>query len=467
MRWLWLILGFTAATGEEVWQPDGSTRLHTAAYEDDVGLAAELLKGGLRADAANRYGITPLLLACENGSVEMVEMLLKAGADPRSERAGGETALMVASRTGKVGAVRALLAAGADVNHRTSGKQTALMWASAEGHADVIRELVEHGAQVSDRLGSGFTAILFAAREGQIEAVKRLIELGADAGDAIDAQEKVSGRDAPQGTSAMHLAVENGHFELALELVRRGADPNDQRNGFTVLHTLTWVRKPPHGDDEAGQPPPDTHGRVDSLEFVRRLVRAGARVNVELGRDAKSGAATSLSFHGATPFLLACRNADLSLMKCLVEMGADAHKTNARGSTPLMAAAGLRCHAPGEEAGSEDECLAACQYLLSLGADVNAVDKDGQTAMHGAAYKSLPKVAEWLAANGAKIEVWNQKNSNGWTPLLIAQGFRMGNFKPSVPTIEAIEKIMLVKGVKPPPAPDRDAIPKKKGYLPK
>ena len=132
-----------------------------------------------------------------------------------------------------------------------------------------------------------------------------------------------------------------------------------------------------------------------------------------------------------------------------------------------MAAAGLGCYAPDEEAGTEEECVAACDYLLSLGADINAVDKKHQTAMHGAAYKSLPKVAKLLASKGAKIDVWNQKNDKGWTPLLIAQGFRPGNFKPSVPTIEAISQIMLAAAVTPPPAPDREALPKKKGYDPK
>ena len=101
---------------------------------------------------------------------------------------------------------------------------------------------------------------------------------------------------------------------------------------------------------------------------------------------------------------------------------------------------------------------------MSLGADINAVDKKNQTAMHGAAYKSLPKVARLLASKGAKIEVWNQKNDRGWTPLLIAQGFRPGNFKPSVPTIESIGQIMLAAGVTPPPAPDRESLSKKKGY---
>ena len=56
------------------------------------------------------------------------------------------------------------------------------------------------------------------------------------------------------------------------------------------------------------------------------------------------------------------------------------------------------------------------------GNDVNAVDDRGETAMHGAAYKQFPAVAQFLADQGAKIEIWNRKNSNGWTPLRITEG---------------------------------------------
>jgi hypothetical protein len=56
------------------------------------------------------------------------------------------------------------------------------------------------------------------------------------------------------------------------------------------------------------------------------------------------------------------------------------------------------------------------------------------------------------------------KADRGWTPLLIAQGLRNGNFKPRVPTIVALSEIMLAQGVTPPPAPDRDSLPRKKGY---
>jgi len=441
-------------------QADGTTPLHWAAYHDRADVVARLLAVDAKADPANRYGITPLLLACQNGNEVIVRALLDAGADANAKQRGGETALMMASRTGRPGAVKALLESGAKVAAADHTGQTALMWAAAEGHAEVLTLLIAHGADVKHRLKSGFTALLFAAREGKTAAVSALLAAGADTKDAISTKNNIGGRDAPNGTSAMLFAVENGHFELAMDLIKAGADPNDMRSGFTALHTLTWVRKPQRGDDDAGQPPPDTHGRLSSIDFTRALVAAGADVNAPLGAKARARGVGSIGFGNATPFFLACKTADLPMMKMLVELGADPHHKNADGSTPLMAAAGLGCYAPDEEAGTEDECVAACEYLIALGADVNAVDSKGQTAMHGAAYKSLPKVAKLLAARGAKIEVWNRKNDNGWMPLLIAQGFRPGNFKPDVATIDAISAIMLASGVKPPPPPERDTLPK-------
>ena len=96
--------------------------------------------------------------------------------------------------------------------------------------------------------------------------------------------------------------------------------------------------------------------------------------------------------------------------------------------------------------------LEAAQLLLKLGADVNAVDATGETAMHGAAYKNLPGAVLFLAAKGAKIEVWNQKNKQGWTPLTIAEGYRFGNYKPSPVTVEALRQVMSAAGVAPPEA---------------
>ena len=153
--------------------------------------------------------------------------------------------------------------------------------------------------------------------------------------------------------------------------------------------------------------------------------------------------------------MLAADTADTAFMKLLRELGADPTITNEDGCTPIMAAAGLGTRSAEEEAGTEDEAIEALEYLLGLGADINAVSRDGDTAMHGAAFANFPKVVKFLDARGAKIEVWNQPSKRGWIPLRIAEGHRFGNFKPSFETIAAIKEVMLAHGatVPPPMAP--------------
>jgi ankyrin repeat protein len=70
--------------------------------------------------------------------------------------------------------------------------------------------------------------------------------------------------------------------------------------------------------------------------------------------------------------------------------------------------------------------------------------------MHAAAYKNLPQVVKFLAAKGARIDVWNREDKFGWTPLAIAVGYRFGNFKPSAVTEAAIREVMIAAGVTPP-----------------
>ncbi len=420
-------------------QPDGMTALHWAAVRDDVETARLLIKARADVRAANRHGVTPLSMACMNGDAEMVELLLGAGADPSATLRGGETALMTAARTGKVRVVKALIARGADVNAKERRGQTALMWGSAEGHVEVVQTLLEAGADFRTPLASGFTPLAFAVREGRTDVVRVLLQAGADVNEAMRPK-RTGGRGPARGTAPLILAVENGHFELAVVLLEAHADPNDQRSGFTALHTLTWVRKPNRGDDESGAPPPIGSGNLTSLPFVEKLVEHGANVNARLERG-QSGQGI-LSRVGATPFLLASMTADVPLMRTLLKLGADPKIPNATHSTPLMAAAGLGCLAPTEEAGTEDEAIEAVKLAIELGNDVNAVDDNGETAMHGAAYKNFPRVVTLLAEKGARIEVWNRKDKFGWTPLSIAEGHRPGNFKPSPETIAALRRVL-------------------------
>ena len=422
-------------------QVDGMTALHWATYHSDLATAQRLVAAHADVNAANRYGVKPLSLACTTGSTELVALLLQAGADPNTELPGGETALMTAARTGPVGPVRALLARKAKVNAKERHGQTALLWAAAEGHAAVVLLLIQAGADFRTPLPSGFTPLFFAVREGRRDVVQVLLKAGADVNEAMQPQ-RTGGKNPRKGTSPLLLAVENAHFALAVDLLKAGADPNDQRSGYSALHALSWVRKPNTGDGPDGDPPPLGSGTMSSLSFVRELIARGADVNARLKRgDSGPG---KLSELGATAFLFAAHTADVALMRLLVELGADPKIPNADNCPPLLAAAGIGTIAPGEEAGTEEEIVEALAYLLKLGADINAVDKNGETAMHGAAYKNAPKVVAFLASRGADSKIWNRANKVGWTPLQIAEGHRVGNFKPAPETLAELKRVLEV-----------------------
>ena len=230
--------------------------------------------------------------------------------------------------------------------------------------------------------------MLFAVREGRAEVVRILLKAGASPDEAL-----VTRRGGK--TPALVLAATNAHFELAAMLLDAGADPNGGGDGWTALHVISNVRRPGAGSND---PAPPGSGHVSSLDLVRKLVAKGANVNMQTTRSRNIGL-TSLNTKGATPFLLAARTGDAELMRLLAQFGADPRIPTAENTTPLMVAAGVGTRSPGEDAGTETEALEAVKVAFELGGDVNAVDNNGETAMHGAAYKWFPSVVTFLAAS--------------------------------------------------------------------
>jgi ankyrin repeat protein len=419
--------------------PDGATALHWAAYWDDVDTAKLLLQAGAVVDVRNQYGVTPLSLACTNGSAAMNDLLLNAKADPNLTLPEGETPLMTAARTGKPEAVKLLISHGVDVNAKeaTHG-QTALMWAAAEGNLAVVEMLIKSGADVHATSKGGFTPMMFAVREGKASTVQAFLKAGV----SVDETLKPPARQA--GITAMGLAVANAHFELASILLDAGANPNAARQGWTALHTITWIRQPGYASND---PAPIGSGNMSSIEMIKKLVSRGADLNARMTNRTNVGL-SSLNNVGATPFLLAARTGDAEMMRLLAKLGADPLLPNADNTTPLMVAAGVGTRSPGEDAGTDAEVLEAVKVAIELGNDVNAVDKNGETAMHGAAYKQVPAAAQYLLDHGAKVEVFNKKNSHGWTPLRIADGVHRGmNLRASPETAVVLRKAMAAAGV--------------------
>jgi ankyrin repeat protein/mono/diheme cytochrome c family protein len=390
-------------------QSNGLTPLHAAVQRNDLAAVRALLKSGADVKAATRYGVTPLYLAAVNGSVAVVEALLAAGADANAALPDGETVLMTAARTGDAATVKALLARGADLTAVEKLKgQDALMWAAAENNAAVVGLLVESGADLKRRSkGGAFTPFMFAVRAGHLETVRTFLDLGADVNEQM-----------PDGTAALVLAVINAHYELASVLLERGANPNADAQGWTALHQIAWSRRHNAGFNLPG---PVATGSLDSLELAQRLVAKGADVNARQKKEPRDGNRNMLNRIGSTPFLLAAKAADVPYMRVLLALKADASIPTTNGTTALMAAAGVGIWAPGENPGTHEEALGAVKLAFeSGGGDVNAIDKDGETALHGAVYRGGNVLAmQFLIDKGSALDVVNKK---GWTPLVAADG---------------------------------------------
>ena len=388
---------------------DGTTALHWAIHHADAELAKALLDAGAKVDARNRYGVPPLTLAAENGDADLVLLLLEHGADANTASPEGETALMTAARTGDTATLDALLEGGARVDDREGWKgQTALMWAAHENNAAAVGTLLAASAERDARSTAGdFSALLFAVRAGSLEAARTLLQAGADPNEAL-----------LDGTSALVLAATNAHYDVAGLLLEHGAEPNAAAQGWTALHQIAWSRRWNMGFNLPG---PAQTGELDGLELARRLVANGANVDARQTKEPADGNRNKLDRLGATPFVLAAKSCDLPLMHALLELGADASLTTNAGTTALMAAAGVGIWAPGENPGTHDECLGAMEVALEAGGGaVDAIDKNGETALHGAIYRGGNIAAiQFLADRGADLDVVNAK---GWAPITVADG---------------------------------------------
>ncbi|HEY2382854.1 MAG TPA: ankyrin repeat domain-containing protein [Terriglobia bacterium] len=452
-------------------QADGMTALHWAVRSDDADLAQLLIRSGAKADTVTRYGVTPLYLACVNGNAAMIDILLRAGADANSANPGGETALMTASRTGKADAVKLLLDRGADINARESVRgQTALMWAVLENHPDVVKLLLDHAADINAQstvvipdgttgtpqatsadIGAhgpgiyrsravpspsgGMTALLFAARDGNLEMARILVDAKADLE-----------KPAANGTHPLVAAITNNHIELALFLLDKGADPNAADNFYkrTPLFAAVEMRNP----DFTRDTPPPLPDKRDPMDLIKALLAKNAapnaRVNTTPFRGFYQVSANWANFDGQTAFIRAALNGDVTLMRLLLQHGADPNMATNDGSTALMAAAGINWVVAQTYSRPDGEYLEAAKLCLEKGADVNAVNSQGFTAMHGATNRGFDAMVKLLAEHGSKLDV---KDKQGRTPMTFAEGVFLAVQPPvrKPSTIALLQELMGAK----------------------
>jgi len=457
-------------------QVDGTTALHWAVRLNDLDTADVLIRAGAKVNATNRDGATPLQLAALNGSAAMIEKLVKAGADPNAPlSSSGDTALMLAARTGTTDAIKVLLETGGNVNAKESwGGTTPLMSAVAERHPAAVKMLIERGADVSARSnfvaaanGRGFegrtpsapkndqaveefasgwlTPLMFAAREGDLESARLLVGAGADV-NAV----------AADGKDALGLAIFNGNYDVASFLIDSKSNVNKaDTQGFTPLF---WAVDRRNMETAPNFPWMVT---ADPLPLIRKMLDAGANPNALVNNTPRARMrAGSPRIVFATALMRAAFSGDLELVKLLLAKGADPTIRSKDYETMLEAAAGLAFIQGYSKGKSPSERLEVVKLFVSLGADVNAADNYGITALMAAANMGDVAIIQYLVDQGADLGAYDlgKKNDGAFgasvEPLMpIDYAIGVGTFVPNNAVIihddavVVMQKLMKDRGI--------------------
>lgn len=431
----------------------GITPLHMASQGGHAQVVAALMAAGADSSTVTSTGATAVMLAARAGNTDTVTRLVETGADLNlREKAFGQTALMIAAGLDRADVVRLLLARGADWKAASSIADLKALTAPAEeggprgaAPANAAVPGVTRPYRYNELIGKqgGLTALHFAARQGSAAAARALVEGGADVN-------LVSPGDR---ATPLLVALINGHFDLAAMLLEKGANPNlVSEAGVSPLYATLNVQWAPI----AAYPQPRSHLQQTRtyLDMVQLLLDRGAdpnaRVRHKVWYSGYNFDQSGVDEAGATAFWRAAYAADVVALKLLVSHGADpsiptmklfsrrgpedpvagADKSGrpvlpvgGPGATPLHAAAG-----PGYAMGfagnshhvAPSGMLPAVKYLVEeLGANVNAVDHDGNTAVHHAASRGDNAMIEFLVSKGADVKTINR---SGQTTIDVANG---------------------------------------------
>jgi len=165
----------------------GSTALYLAAEGSHIAIAQRLIERGADVKLSGRSGITPIAAAAYAGNEIIFDALLARGADERAPDDTGKPPIVYAAAGARFSIVKRLLARNTDVNARYRNDLTLLMWASGPDELvpepqalEVVAYLLDAGAHVDDRDDRGRTALMIAAEGGHAEIANLLLARGAD-----------------------------------------------------------------------------------------------------------------------------------------------------------------------------------------------------------------------------------------------------------------------------------------------
>ena len=399
----------------------GVNAMLLAAESSNTALIELLLNAGAKATAANPDGETALHLVARTGNVQAAKLLLAHGAkvDAR-ENFGGQTPLMWAAARRHPPMVELLASKGADVNARSAVRDYQRV-ATAESRAKFL-----------DR--GGFTPLLYAVRENCKDCVEVLLKHKVD----INLPD-------PADVPPLSIAMMNGNWDVAKRLIEAGADVNAwDIFGQSPLHVAIAYMNT-RGDNNPLDS--DAQNKANGRDLVKLLVERGANPNQALffkapGRDSGVG-------RGLTPFLAACASGDIEIVKLLLAHGANPKLATADGQGPIILAVGSRTGGtanPGAASASgvafengqgitttraggaapEDRTVTLIKLLAESGADVKLVAKRhflqrtrGGSALHYAVRGGSKAVIAALLDLGADV---NAKDEDGLTALDYAMG---------------------------------------------
>ena len=467
---------------------DGTSALHWAARVNHQELALLLLNAGADVNAASRYGLTPIHLAVQNHHVGMVRQLLEAGADTEAADGSGELPLHLAIRSGDAPVLELLLSHGAQVDARDrSYGQTALMFAVREEKPLLARRLLEAGADVNAQSFAGEehrrvlpsevpvgtsqgvginrsglpdrgmrypiigmkTPLLFATRQGNLELVQMLVAAGADI-ELADANGITPLINAILNHSVVNVnrSGKSDHLAIAKFLVAAGANVNAvDWYGQTPLWVAVDIRNLEFQVTASSN-------RVDreaAFGLITDLLAAGADPNARIREFpperrfiAGTGFNGWVDMTGQTPFLRAAIAGDLNVLHLLLEHGADPNIATMGGTTPLMVAAGVSWAVAETYDEGPEALLETVKLTHALGNDINAKNDMGLRAIHGAANRGSNHIIEYLAENGARLDV---ADNEGRTPIRWAEGELTGARAPTrkPDTIALLQKLLKTR----------------------
>lgn len=418
------------------------TPLMFAARSGNVDAVRALLDKGAQIEAVEKLrGSTALLWAAEQNHPEVVKLLLDRGAKADAKTKVAAAAAGRGGRAAGKGAAKGTAPAASDAAKAPAPAGTTELAANsapvrivpegpapaaAKGKAAPTPAVDDDDPDAFARPPAGgngaITALILATREGGLQSMKVLLDAGAP----INQQ-------SANGNTALIVAAMNGNAETINYLLERGADVNlANAQGWTPLYLTVKARTMEKGT--MPNPKVDEDGLFKAITFMLDHdvnVNARIRGNTEVHNGI---AATWLREAGATAFLRASFCADLPVMKLLLAHGADPNIATNDKTSALMALSGVG-YADGftHDFGTEKESLEGMQILIDKGADVNATNADGVTALHGAAHKNFLAGIEYLVAKGGDLSIrshretqYERKGGPGNTALDWATGIQIG-----------------------------------------